>query len=102
MVEKLKECDSPIKMSRGLVVDFNKLVKVRFSDGDELLVRIFENSSPQSADGLPINKDAPLGKAILGHTKGEQIEYTVRNNTYKVTILEVYESVDHLKHGETY
>lgn len=91
MVEKLNECDSSIKMPQTSVVDFNRLVKIRL-DGDELLIRVFEISPAKSSDGLPINKEAPLGKAILGHTKGEQIEYKVRNNTFKVTIMEVYKS----------
>lgn len=90
MALKLKEWDSLVKMSQDLTIDLNKLVKIRFSDGNELLVRIFENSSNQSSDEFPVNKEAPLGKALLSHTKGEQIEYKVENNTYKVTILEVY------------
>lgn len=77
-------------MLQDLIVGLNKLVKIRFSDGDELLVRIFEDSPFQSSSEFPINKEAPLGKALLGHTKGEQIEYKVGDNTYKVTILEVY------------
>lgn len=79
-------------MRQALVVDLNKLVKIRFADGDELLVRIFESSpfQSQSSDEFPLNKEAPLGKALLGHSKGEQIEYQVENNTYKVTILEIY------------
>lgn len=79
-------------MLQNPVVDLNKLVKIRFSDGDELLVRIFENPTSQSSDEFPLNKEAPLGKALLGHTKGDLVEYTVRNNTYKVTILEIFSS----------
>ena len=77
-------------MLQNPVVDLNKLVRIRFADGEELFVRIFENTPVQSADEFPVNKDAPLGKVLLGHTKGDQIEYRVRNNTYKVTILEIY------------
>ena len=73
-----------------LVVDLNRLVKIRFSDGNELLVRVFKKSPFRSSCEFPLNKEAPLGKAILGHTKGEQIEYNVRGSIYKVTILEVY------------
>ena len=77
-------------MLQNSIVNFNKLVKIRFSDGDQLIVRVFEKSPIQLADEFPLNKEAPLGKAILGHTKGEQIEYQVRNNTYRVTILDIY------------
>lgn len=77
-------------MLHNLIVDLNKLVKIRFSDGDELLVRLFEKSPNQPSAEFPLNKEAPLGKAILGHTKGEQIEYRVRDSIHKVTILEVY------------
>ena len=77
-------------MIQNLIVNFNKLVRIRFSEGDELLVRIFESSPIKSNKGVPVNKEAPLGKALLGHTKGEQIEYLVIDKTYKVTILEIY------------
>jgi len=76
-------------MLQDLVVDLNKLVKVRFSDGDELLVRIVENPPFQSSDVVLVNKDAPLGKALLGHSLGEEIEYCVEENKQKVTILEI-------------
>lgn len=77
-------------MLQNLTVDLNKLVKVRFSDGDELLIRLFDKTSYQTSNELPVNKEAPLAKALLGHSRGEQIIYQVRNNTYKVTILEIY------------
>ena len=76
-------------MLQDLVVDLNKLVKIRFSDGNELLVRIFENSPFQYSSEFPLNKEAPLGKALLGHTIGEEIEYCVEKNMQKVVILEI-------------
>lgn len=76
-------------MLQNLVVDLNKIVKIRFSDGDELLVRIFETSPFKSSSEFPVNKESPLGKALLGHTKGEQIEYKVEGNTQQVAILEI-------------
>lgn len=77
-------------MQHNCVVDLNKLVKIRFSDGEELFIRVFEKSPVKLSEEFPVNKEAPVAKALLGHTKGEQIEYTVRNNTYKVIILEIY------------
>lgn len=85
----LEECDSLTQMLQDLVVDLNKLVKIRFSDGDELLVRIFENLPAQSTNEFPVNKESPLGKALLGHTKGEQIEYQVEGSIQQVAILEI-------------
>lgn len=76
-------------MLQDLVVGLNKLVKIRFSDGDELLIRIFENPASQSSDEFPVNKDAPLAKALLGHSVGEEIEYGVEENKQNVTILEI-------------
>lgn len=77
-------------MKQHSLVDLNKLVKIRFSDGEELFIRVFEKSPVKLSEEFPVNKEAPVAKALLGHTKGEQVEYNVRNNTYKVTILEIY------------
>lgn len=77
-------------MQQNSVVDLNKLVKIRFSDGEELFISVFEKSPIQLNEEFTVNKDAPVGKALLSHSRGKQIEYRVRNNTYKVTILEVY------------
>lgn len=76
-------------MPQESVVGLNKLVKIRFLDGDELLVRIFEDSPLRSFSEFPVNKESPLGKALLGHSVGERIEYFVGKTIQKVVILEI-------------
>lgn len=79
--------------TKKTIVNLNKPVKLRFSDGDELVVKIIEQGSKQSHRKEPqefiITTEAPIAKAILGHTKGEEIEYRVRGNVQKVTIVEI-------------
>lgn len=77
-------------MPQDLVVDLNRLVKIRFLGGEELLVRIIEISPSQSFSEFPLNKDAPLGQALLGHSVGEEIEYQVAGKIQKVVILEIH------------
>ncbi len=93
MVEKSKECDSSIKMPQGLTtVDLNKLVKVRFLDGYEVIIRIVEQKMLDKTKGsqeLVIDARSPLAQAIVGHSLGEEVEYMVAENTQKVKILEI-------------
>lgn len=72
-------------------VSLNTLVKVRFEDGYEMLVSIFEKQKTYQSSGFQVNREAPLGNALLGHTTGEKIEYQVENIIHQVTILEIYD-----------
>lgn len=74
-------------MLRKSVVDLNKSVKIRFADGNELLIRIIEQPTFKHSSEFLVNKEAPLGKALLGHYEGEEIEYSVDKNIQKVVIL---------------
>lgn len=71
-------------------VSLNTLVKVRFEDGYEMIVSVFEKYKPNQSSAFPVNREAPLGNALLGHTIGEKIEYQVEDAIHQVTILEIY------------
>ncbi len=79
--------------TKKAIVNLNKLVKLRFSNGDELIIKIVEQKPKQPFKKEPpeflINSETPVAKAILGHTTGEEIEYSVEDNIQKVTILEI-------------
>lgn len=79
--------------TKKAIVNLNKPVKLRFSDGDELIIKIVEQKPKQpfrkESTELLINTEAPIAKAILGHTTGEEIEYSVEDNIQKVIILEI-------------
>lgn len=77
-------------MLKDLVVDLNKLVKIRFSDGYELLIRIVEQKKIDEinpSEELKIDTKTPAAQAILGRRIGEKIEYLVEENIQQVSIL---------------
>jgi len=77
-------------------VSLNTLVKVRFEDGYEMLVSIFEKQKPNHSSAFQVNREAPLGNALLNHAVGEKIEYQVGNTNHQVPILEIYDPLGNL------
>ena len=79
--------------TRKTIVNLNQPVKLRFSDGDELIIKIVEQKPKWPFKKEPpeflINSETPIAKAILGHTTGEEIEYSVEDHKQKVTIVEI-------------
>lgn len=78
--------------SKKDVVRLNKPVKIRFQDGDELIIRIVEQKiGPRLkvSEELLINSKAPIAQAILGHRAGEEIEFTVVESTQKIIIVKI-------------
>lgn len=79
--------------TKKAIVNLNQPVKLRFNDGAELIIKIVEQkpkrpSKKESTEFL-INTEAPIAKAILGHSSGEEIEYWVEDNIQKVIIVEI-------------
>lgn len=72
------------------VVSINNPIKILYSDGQKILIRIFDEKPNQSHDSPEyfIQKDAPIAQAVLGHKVGDQVEYAVGVNKYKITILD--------------
>lgn len=81
---------------RKTKVSLNILVKVRFEDGYEMLVSVFEKQKTNQSAGFQVNREAPLGNALLGHVVGEKIEYQVEEKVHQVTILEIYDLLRNL------
>lgn len=81
------------RYTKKAIVNLNKPVKLRFSDGDELVIKIIEQKPKQplkkESQEFMITTEAPIAKAILGHTSGEEIEYSVEDSLQKVTIVEI-------------
>lgn len=79
-------------MQQNLVVDLNKLVKIRFKEGDELVIKIVGekqmNQIEQSEEFL-VDTKTPIAQAILGHNIGEKIKYKVEGNLQQIDILEI-------------
>src|SRR5438094_9748603 len=78
--------DGP-RAGRGVVRVGGK-VKVRSDDGDECYAIV----GPAEADPLEgrISNESPLGRALLGHKAGDEVEWSSPNgNVSRVTILKV-------------
>ena len=70
------------------VVDVGVTVDVRSDDGDESYAIV----GPAEADPLQgrISNESPLGRALLGHKAGDEVEWTMPNGTVnKVTVVRV-------------
>lgn len=79
-------------MLQNSVVNLNALVKIRFSDGYELLIRIVEQKKLDEIDQseeLKIDKRTPVAQAILGRRVGEEMKYKVEGNIQQVSIVEI-------------
>ncbi len=72
-------------------VEINLLVKVRFSDKKELVIRVYDETMLPSLGEFPINKNTPLAKAIIGHHEGDTVEYYVGKSKNSLKILEIYD-----------
>lgn len=72
------------------VVSINNPIRILYSDGQKVLIRIFDKKPNQYYDSPEyfIQKDSPLAQAVLGHQKGEQVEYTAGINKFRITILD--------------
>src|SRR5919197_1855978 len=70
------------------VVDVGATVKVRSEDGEES----YSIVGPAEADPLAgrISNESPLGRALLGHKAGDEVEWTMPDGTVnKVTVVKV-------------
>lgn len=71
-------------------IQFNTPIKIRFQDASEIIITIFEKEKVKYLPWFQVWKEAPLGRALLGHKIGEKIEYRVGNITHQVTITDIY------------
>lgn len=69
------------------VVDIGALVKVRSDEGEE----IYSIVGPAEADPLTgnISNESPLGRALLGHKPGDEVEWESPLGVSRVKILSV-------------
>lgn len=73
----------------------NKMIKVYFEEDDETeTYKLVTSIRGNSLKGL-ISIESPLGKALIGHKKGERVFIKVNeNNGYYVQIQEIYDTSD--------
>lgn len=79
-------------MQQNLVVDLNKLVRIRFKEGEEFVIKIVgekQINQIEKSEAFLVDTKTPIAQAILGHTIGEKIKYKVEGNLQHVDILEI-------------
>ena len=76
-------------------VGLNNTVTVRFEDdGSEETFKLVTSVRVNTINGV-INKDSPLGAAVMGHKKGDRVEVHVNDQiSYFVTITKIEKTTD--------
>ncbi|MCB0924720.1 MAG: GreA/GreB family elongation factor [Mycobacterium sp.] len=66
-------------------------VKLRFSDGEEVDMRVvnFIEETPAGAEDSTLTADSPLGLALYGHEAGDTITYQTPRGELQVTLLSI-------------
>lgn len=66
-------------------------VKLRFSDGEEVDMRVvnFIEETPAGAEDSTLTADSPLGLALYGHKAGDTITYQTPRGELQVTLLAI-------------
>lgn len=83
-IENILKNAKPIKKSKGNQIDVGSTVKVELEDGQQTFEIV--GSTEADPDNGKISNESPIGQALLGKKKGEQIEVEVPVGTiiYKV------------------
>lgn len=79
-------------MQQNLVVNLNKLVKIRFKEGEEFVIKIVgekQINQMEKSEEFLVDTKTPIAQAILGRGVGEKIKYMVEDNIQQVSILEI-------------
>jgi transcription elongation factor GreA len=65
------------------------IVALRY-EGDDEVERYLIGSIEERPDGLPVvSPQSPLGRALIGHSPGDSVEYQAPSGTLKVEVVEV-------------
>lgn len=70
-------------------VQIGNTVTVKDIDEDEILVLHIVGSKEVNVDKNKISDESPIGKALMGHTKGETVEVEAPMGTFKLEIIDI-------------
>jgi transcription elongation factor GreA len=78
-----------VEGGEGGEVTTGSIVALRY-EGDDEVERYLIGSIEERPDGLPvISPQSPLGRALIGHSPGDSVEYQAPSGTLKVEVVEV-------------
>ncbi len=70
-------------------VQLGNTVTVKDIEEDEILVLHIVGSKEVNVDKNKISDESPIGKALMGHTKGETVEVEAPMGTFKLEIIDI-------------
>lgn len=74
--------------SKKDIVNVGSTVKITYDDGDSEEYKIVGSLEADPFEGK-ISNESPIGKAIIGHKKGEVVEVASPNGNFSVTITDI-------------
>lgn len=77
-----------VEAKKGDKVNIGSTIKVKIADGAERTFTIMGNAGANPSEGK-ISYDSPLGKAFLGHKKGDKVDVETPGGKKKYEILGV-------------
>jgi transcription elongation factor GreA len=78
-----------VKSGSQETVEAGTIVSIRYH-GDDEIERFFVGSIEEKGEGVDVvSPGSPLGKALLGHGKGDEVEYEAPGGTLRVEIVAV-------------
>ena len=70
-------------------VQLGNTVTVKDIDEDEILVLHIVGSKEVNVEKNKISDESPIGKALMGHTKGETVEVEAPMGSFKLEIIDI-------------
>lgn len=74
--------------SKKDVINVGSVVKITYDDGETEEYKIVGSLEADPFEGK-ISNESPIGKAIIGHKKGEVVEVASPNGNFSVTISDI-------------
>lgn len=86
-IENILKNAKPIKKSKGSQIGVGSTVKVELEDGEQVFEIV--GSTEADPDAGKISNESPIGQALLGKKKGEEIEVEVPAGTITYRVIDI-------------
>lgn len=81
--------DHSLAASKSDVVEVGSIVKVQFGGAKKTETYTIVGSAEASPGDGRISNESPLGRALLGKSAGDSVDFTVPAGTHQVTVVSV-------------
>lgn len=86
-IENILKNSKTIKKSKDGLVDVGSTVKVQLEEGEQVFEIV--GSTEADPEAGKISNESPIGKALLGKTKGDEVEVEIPAGTMVYKIIEI-------------